>query len=57
MDMKTRYPQSEFGYKNLESFMTEDNRKPISQLIEMLEELLRLVPVVWKQLDLFKIKN
>ena len=56
MDKKTRYPLKEFGYGNLESFMRDDNERPILLLIEMLEELLKLVPIVCKQLDIFEIK-
>lgn len=54
MDIRARYPLSEFDYNNISLLKEKQNKKAMDQLIEMLDELVSLVPVVWKQLDMFK---
>lgn len=55
MDIKARYPLIDFNNNNIKLLMNINNKRALDKIIEMLEELIRLVPVVWKPLDLFKL--
>jgi hypothetical protein len=51
MNMYARYPMHDVGYNNIKFLSGPEIRKPCLLLGEMIEELISLIPSVWKKIE------
>jgi hypothetical protein len=54
MDLYARYPMNDTGYTNIAFLKGPEIRETCSLLGEMVGDLISLVPLVWKRLEILK---
>jgi hypothetical protein len=54
LEIYSRYPFSKFSNNNITILNVYQNKFSISRISEMITDLLNLVPLVWKQIDIFR---
>ena len=55
LEIYSRYPMPEFpNYNNIGLLKSSSNKPAIDKLCKMIDELINLVPYVWKRIDYFK---
>jgi hypothetical protein len=54
LETYSRYPMLEFSNNNITILNSADNKFAIDRIYEIISEMVKLVPIVWKQVDSYK---